>query len=120
MATGVTLSYACQGNQKTLLATFTGDTVSFDHTLAFGATWVSGVGMIPANCTGILIDSDIDCTVDCGSNDPITITAGIPYLWILNDGRACPFAGSSSTSFTIVSTEGSGSGEVRVFFGVPT
>lgn len=115
-----TLNYTCQGQNKVAAVTFTGDTFSVNHTIAFGATKVSDIGMIPANCTGILIDSDIACTVDCGSNSPLTITAGIPFLWILSDGRSNPFAGASALSFTIVSLEASGSGEVRIAFGVPT
>lgn len=114
------LTYICQGQQKIVDVNITGDVFSFNHTISFGDTKVSDIAMIPANCTGIIIDSDIDCTVDCGSNSALTITGGIPFIWILNDGRANPFAGASALSFTIVSTEGSGSGEIRVYFGVPT
>lgn len=113
------ISYPCEGQNKVVPLGFTGDVFSFAHTISFGDTKITDFAMIPANCTGILIDSDIDCTVDCGSNDPIPITSGIPYLWILNDGRACPFAGASALSLTIVSTEGSGSGEIRFYIGLP-
>jgi len=108
------VQYTCQGQLKQPSVSLTGDEFSFTTTVAFGETEVSNIGAIPNNIVEVIIDSDIACTVDCGTNSPTTIVAGVPLIWCTGCGLTAPFAGASIASFTIVSTEGSGSGEVRI------
>lgn len=109
-----TLSYVCQGQQRERVVNETGDYNSLEETLSFGATRVTNQGVVPEDVVELIVDTDIACTIDCGSNSALTIAAGKICHWSLSSGITSPLAGSTLTAFTIVSTESEGSGDVRI------
>jgi len=109
-----TVNYVCQGQQRERLVNETGDYNSLLETVAFGATRVTNQGVVPEDVVELIVDTDIACTIDCGSNSALTLAAGAICHWSLGSGITSPLAGSTLTAFTIVSTEASGSGDVRV------
>lgn len=94
----------------------TGDEVSIRTAIAGGATEVTNVGVIPNNLIEVVIISDVDCTVDCGTNSASTITGGVPMVWATGCGLTAPFAGASLVSFTIVNSEAEVAGTVDIMF----
>lgn len=103
-----------QGAQVIAPVSLTGDEFSISTAIAGGATEVTNIGVIPNNIVEVVIVSDVDCTVDCGSNDAAAITADIPLVWCTGCGLTAPFAGSSILSFTIVNSEAEVAGTVKI------
>jgi hypothetical protein len=114
-----TLQYIVQSQLKTPSFNETGDYNGCTTTVPFGATRATTLEVKPDTIRELIIDTDIACTVDFGDADPITLAAGAFYEWHLSSGVPRYFTGSSAIPFTIVSTEGSASGEVRIAFKTP-
>lgn len=107
--------YQVQGQPKTASVNLTGDGVGFDTAIAGGATEVTNIGVIPNNIVEVVIASTVNCTVDCGTNSPSTISASIPMVWCVGCGLTAPFAGSSLASFTIVNSDAETAGTVSIY-----
>lgn len=111
-----TVTTIVQGSQVLAPVSLTGDEVSISTAIAGGATEVTNVGVIPNNIVEVVIVSDVDCTVDCGSNNPASISANIPLVWCTGCGLTAPFAGASILSFTIVNSDAETAGTVKIMF----
>ena len=61
------------------------------------------IDFVKANLQLIYIKSDQDLTLETNSSsapaDTITITAGIPYVWVAGSGITNPFAGNVTTTY---------------------
>lgn len=108
------LTTTIQGQRMLSSVSLTGDEIGFPTAIAGGATEVTNIGVVPNNIVEVVISSDVDITVDCGSNDPASITGGVPLVWATGCGLEAPFAGSSVTQFTIVNQEAEVSGTVNI------
>ena len=108
------VQYVCQGQQKSPSVSLSGDEISISTAIAAEATEVTNIGVIPNNIAEVVIYSDVDCTVDCGTNSPSTITGGQIMVWSTGCGLTAPFAGASLASFTIVSTDAVNAGTVEI------
>lgn len=109
------LTYVCQGVQKTPSINALGDYLSINTTVAHGATKETTSGPKPSALTELIIDTDVACTVNCGEETALTLPAGGLYVWSNKSGVDCYFQTATEvTPFTIVSTEASADGEVRI------
>lgn len=109
-----TVGFNCQGQPALASVNLTGDEFSITTDVAAGATEVTNIGVIPNNIVEIVILADIGGNIDCGTNSPTTFVAGVPLVWCTGCGLTAPFAGAAVVSFTIVSTEGSAAGSVKI------
>lgn len=109
-----TVQYVSQGQQKNAPVSLSGDEISISTAVAAEATEVTNIGVIPNNIVEVVIQTDVDITVDCGTNSPSTIAGGEVLVWSTGCGLTAPFAGSSLASFTIVSTDAVNAGTVEI------
>ena len=110
------VSTRIQGQLVIAPVNLTGDEVTIRTAIAGGATEVTNIGVIPNNIIEVVIISDVDCTVDCGTNSASSITGGVPMVWATGCGLTAPFAGASILSFTIVNSEAEVAGTVDIMF----
>lgn len=109
-----TVSANVQGQPVLQTVNLTGDEISIRTAIAGGATEITNIGVVPNNVVEVVVMSDVDITVDCGSNSASTITGGVPMVWATGCGLTAPFAGSSVTQFTIVNQEAEVAGTVDI------